>query len=110
MKLKNHNDFKKISHNYWCPSFRLTGKEQRVDGRYQKIYEKSPKTPCERLLESSEVSEESEAELMRRKNASNPVVLNNRLNRAIERLLQLNREKSKVKQDSSQEAGQAEAV
>jgi hypothetical protein len=80
------------------------------DGRYKKIHEKSPKTPCQRLLESAEVSEESKAELMRRKNAYNPVELNSRLNRAIEGLLKLNGEKGKVKQASGQEAGQAEAV
>jgi hypothetical protein len=47
---------------------------------------------------------------MRRKSASDPVDLNNRLNRAIERLLNINREKSTVKQASGQGAGQAEAV
>jgi hypothetical protein len=43
------------------------------------------------------VAEESKAELMR-------------LNRAMERLLKINREKDKVKQASGQEAGQAETV
>jgi hypothetical protein len=71
---------------------------------------KSPKTPYQRLLESPDVSEESKAELTRRKSGSDPVDLNNRLNRAIERLLKLNREKDTVKQPSGQEAGQAEAV
>jgi hypothetical protein len=73
--------------NYWYPSFRLIDKEKQGDGRYKKIYEKSLKTPCQRLLESAEVPEESKAELMRRKSTSNPVVLNNRLNRTIQRLL-----------------------
>jgi hypothetical protein len=36
--------------------------------------------------------------------------LNHGLNRAVERLLKINREKGKVKQSSGQEAGQAEAV
>jgi hypothetical protein len=97
-------------YNYWYPSFRLIDKEKQGDGRYKKIYEKSPKTPCERLLESDEVSEESKAELRRRKDAYNPVELNERLNRAVERLLNINGEKGKVKQASSEEAGQAEAV
>jgi hypothetical protein len=56
------------------------------------------------------VSEENKAELTRRKSSSDPVVLNSRLNQAIERLLKINREKGKVKQPSGQEAGQAEAV
>jgi hypothetical protein len=97
-------------YNYWYPSFRLIGKEKQGDGRYKKIYEKSPRTPYQRLLESAEVSEESKAELTRRKSGSDPVVLNSRLNRAIERLLKLNREKNTVKQPSGQEACQAEAV
>jgi hypothetical protein len=97
-------------YNYWHPSFRLTGKEKRMDGRYQKIYEKIPKTPYERLLESSEVSEESETELRRRKNGYNPVELNSRLNGAVERLLKINREKDTVKQAFREGAGQAEAV
>jgi hypothetical protein len=56
------------------------------------------------------VSEESKAELMRRKNGSDPVELNRQLNRAIEGLLKKNEDKGKVKQASGQEAGQAEAV
>jgi hypothetical protein len=62
------------------------------------------------LLESAEVSEESKAEQMWRKNAYNPVELNSRLNRAIEELLKLNGEKNKVKQASCQEVSQAEKV
>jgi hypothetical protein len=32
-------------YNYRYPSFRLIDKEKQTDGRYKKIYEKSPKTP-----------------------------------------------------------------
>jgi hypothetical protein len=56
------------------------------------------------------VSEESKAGLRRRKNADNPVELNNRLNRAEERLLKINREKDKEKHASREGAGQAEVV
>jgi hypothetical protein len=84
-------------YNYRYPSFRLTDKEKQGDGRYKKIYEKDPKTSYQRLLESAEASEASKAELVRRKNGSDPVVLNSRLNRAVERLLKINREKDKVK-------------
>jgi hypothetical protein len=62
------------------------------------------------LRESPVVSEESKAELMRRKSAYNPVVLNSCLKGAIERLLKTNREKDKVKQASGQGVDQAEAV
>jgi hypothetical protein len=76
-------------YNYWYPSFRLTGKEKQGDGRYKKIYEKSPKTPYQRLVESAEVSEESKAELMRRKGLQDPVALNTELNKAVEKLLKI---------------------
>jgi transcriptional/translational regulatory protein YebC/TACO1 len=56
------------------------------------------------------VSEESEAELRRRKNGYNPVELNSRLNEAVERLLNISREKDNVKQTFREGAGQAEAV
>jgi hypothetical protein len=56
------------------------------------------------------VPEESKAELRQRKNSYNPVELNSRLNGAAERLLNINREKGKVKQAFRKRAGQAEAV
>jgi hypothetical protein len=55
-------------------------------------------------------TEESKAELIRQKSAQDPVALNSRLNKAVEGLLKINREKDKVKQPSGQEAGQAQAV
>ncbi|MDR1635846.1 MAG: hypothetical protein LBR93_00775 [Treponema sp.] len=62
------------------------------------------------MLESPLVSEESKAELTRRKSAYNPVVLNSCLNQAIERLLKINGEKDKEKQAFGPGADQAEAV
>jgi hypothetical protein len=56
------------------------------------------------------VSQKSKAELIRRKSAQDPVALNSRLNKAVEGLLKINREKDNVKQPSGQEAGQAQAV
>jgi hypothetical protein len=78
------------------PSFRLIDKEAQADGRYKKVYEKSPKTPYERLMESAEVSSESKAELQRRKSEQNPVEVNRRLNEAVGELLKINREKKYV--------------
>jgi hypothetical protein len=97
-------------YTYWYPSFKLVDKVKQADGRYKKVYEKAPVTPCQRLLESPLVSDECKTELMRRKSSQNPVALNNGLNRAVERLLQLNWEKASMKQASCQEAGQAQAV
>ena len=97
-------------YNYWYPSFKLVDKVKQADGRYRKVYEKAPATPYQRLLESPLVSEESKAELKRRKDGQNPVELNARLNQAVERLLKINREKASMKQASGQEAEQAQAV
>jgi hypothetical protein len=40
------------------PSFRLIAKEKQADGRCLKVYEKEPKTPYERLMESPDISGE----------------------------------------------------
>jgi hypothetical protein len=82
---------------YWYPSFKLVEKVKRDNGRYQKVYEKAPKTPCERLIESPDVSAGCKAELRRREVLYNPVLLNRSLNEAVERLLHINREKSMFK-------------
>jgi len=75
--------------NYFYPTIRLTAKEKLPSGRYKKIYEKDPKTPCQRLLESPDISDECKAELRRRKAALNPVELKHALDGARDRLLKL---------------------
>ena len=75
--------------NYWYPTLRLIAKEKLPSGRYKKIYEKEPKTPCQRLLESPDVSDDCKAELYRRKAALNPVELKRALDEARDRLLKL---------------------
>ena len=75
--------------NYWYPTLRLIAKEKLPSGRYKKIYEKNPKTPCQRLLESPDISEECKDELLRRKAALNPVELKRALDEARDRLLKL---------------------
>jgi hypothetical protein len=97
-------------YTYWYPSFKLIDKEKQADGRYKKGEEKTPAPPYQRLLESAEVSDECKVELKRRKEGQNPVVLNAKLNEAVDRLLKLNREKASMKQASGQEAEQAKAV
>jgi len=75
--------------NYWYPTIRLIAKEKLPSGRYKKIYEKDPKTPCQRLLESSCISEKCKAELRRRAALLNPVALKRDLDEARDRLLKL---------------------
>jgi hypothetical protein len=75
--------------NYWYPTIRLVAKEKLPSGRYKKIYEKDPKTPCQRLLESSCISEECKTELRLRAKLLNPVALKRGLDEARDRLLKL---------------------
>jgi hypothetical protein len=89
------------------PSFRLVAKEKQADGRCRKVYEKESRSPYERLTESPDVSPECKAELRCRKAGQNPVELNCRLNKAVARLPETNREKVKVKQPSFKEDGRA---
>jgi hypothetical protein len=75
--------------NYFYPTIRLTAKEKLPSGRYKKIYEKDPKPPFQRLLESPDLSDECKEELHRRKAALNPVELKRALDEARDRLLKL---------------------
>jgi hypothetical protein len=78
--------------NYRYPSIKIIGKIKLENGRYKKSYDK-PKTPCQRLLESSDVSEERRAGLRRRRDLYNPVVMKQAMDIARDCLLQLNSEK-----------------
>ena len=51
--------------NYFYPANKAAGKSRLENGRYKKEYEKHPKTPLQRLLESADISEESKAELLK---------------------------------------------
>jgi hypothetical protein len=81
--------------NYWYPTFRLIAKEKQASGRYKKIYGKVPKTPCQRLLESPDLTEEHKAELRPPPRSGflaalfNPVTLKRAMDEARERLLKL---------------------
>ena len=92
------------------PSFRLATKEKQEDGRYKKVYEKSPRTPYERLMESPDVSPECKGELQRRRAEQNPVELNRNLNEAVGQLLKINLEKLYDKKTSCKGDGQAPAA
>jgi hypothetical protein len=75
--------------NYFYPTLKLIAKEKLSSGRYKKIYEKEPKSPYRRLLESSDVSEECKTELRRRKALLNPIELKHAMNLARLRLSKL---------------------
>ena len=97
-------------YNYFMPSFKLFAKEKQADGQYKKIYEKAPKTPYQRLLNSLDVSEECKAELRWRKRLYNPVILNTLLNKAVEHLLHISAEKGQTENIPLSEDKQASAA
>ncbi|MDR0909315.1 MAG: hypothetical protein LBM77_06065, partial [Spirochaetaceae bacterium] len=80
-------------YNYWFHSVKLIDKVHLPNGRTKKIYEKEPKTPYMRLMESPDLDTRYKNELRKQKAKQNPVVLNRKLNKAVERLLQINRKK-----------------
>jgi hypothetical protein len=86
-----------MAHNYWYPSFRLIDKEKGADGCTRKSMKRARRRPASAAGVFGGI-EESKAELRRRKNGYNPVELNGRLNGAVGCLLDINREKDKVKQ------------
>jgi hypothetical protein len=75
--------------NYFYPTLRLIAKEKLPSGRYKKSYEKEPKTPYQRLIESVYLSDECKEELRLRKAGMNPVELKHALDEARDRLLKL---------------------
>jgi len=75
--------------NYWYPTLRLIAKEKLPSGRYKKIYEKDPKTPFKRLLESPDISDACKTELCRRAENFNPIALKRELDVARDCLLKL---------------------
>jgi hypothetical protein len=83
-------------YNYWYPSFKLIDKVQQDDGRYKKVYEGAPKTPYQRLLECPMLSDDYKEQLRVRKSWQNPVELSRLLDEAVNRLLTINRNKSKM--------------
>jgi len=75
--------------NYYYPTIRLIAKERLPSGRYKKVYEKEPKTPYQRLLESPHISEECKEELRRRAALFNPIDLKHKMDKAREKLFRL---------------------
>jgi hypothetical protein len=75
--------------NYWFPAMRLIAKDKLPSVRHKKIYEKDPKPPYRRLLESEDISGERGEELRRRAAALNPIELKRQLGAARGRLLKL---------------------
>jgi hypothetical protein len=70
--------------NFWYPSIKVTGKERLENGILKKTYD-TPKTPCQRLLESLDLPATVKEELRRRAAATNPFTLKRLENQAVAR-------------------------
>jgi hypothetical protein len=90
--------------NFWYPTIKTIAKIKLENGRYKKIREKTPMTPYQRLLESPDVLAKGKTELRRRAALNNPVELQRLLNKAVDYLLLLNRQKADTPPASPVEA------
>jgi hypothetical protein len=79
--------------NYFLPTMKLIDKV-RVGSRMRKVYEKIPKSPYQRLLESPDLSDEVKAELRQRFSRYNPVLLQKQVHRAVDALMTVYEQKS----------------
>jgi hypothetical protein len=84
--------------NYFLPSVKLIDK-RRVGARVRKVYDK-PLSPYQRLLASPDLTGEVKAELTRRCQRYNPVLLQREVHRAVDALMELNRRKDLMRQQS----------
>lgn len=64
-----------LYNNFFCPCVMLLEKTKRADGKGCVCRYDSPKTPCERVLESGVLSQKQEAALRRKRASLNPVWL-----------------------------------
>jgi hypothetical protein len=77
--------------NYFLPTIKLINKS-RVGSKVRKIYD-TPMSPYHRLLLSADLSDTVKAELTRRYQSYNPVILQQEVHLAVEALTELNRQK-----------------
>lgn len=79
--------------NFFCPVMKLV-KKGRVGGRVKRKYD-VPKTPCQRLMESEQVSKEAKKELQSLYQNLNPAELKRNIDKKTHKLYQLYEEKRK---------------
>jgi len=78
--------------NYFCPAMKLKHK-QRIGAKVRKFYD-TPKTPCDRLLESKKLTPLRESKLRLKRNELNPFVLQQGLQDRIQLFRELLRKTS----------------
>jgi hypothetical protein len=84
--------------NYFLPTVKLIDK-QRAGAKVRKIYDK-PMSPYQRLMASPDLSGEAKAELKRRYQQYNPVLLQQEVHRAVDTLMEMNHRKDLMRQQS----------
>jgi hypothetical protein len=84
--------------NYFLPSVKLIDK-QRVGSKVRKVYDQ-PRSPYQRLLASPVLSDKAKTELRQRCQKYNPVLLQQEVHRAVDTLMELNRRKELMRQQS----------
>lgn len=72
-------------HNYFCPSAKLVSKDRH--GAKVRRRHDAPKTPCDRLLESPDISAARKKELRRQRASLNPFELHRRLEEGLRPIL-----------------------
>jgi hypothetical protein len=80
------------------PTIKLIDKT-RVGVKVRKVYAQ-PRSPYQRLLASPDLSDEVKAELIRRYQSYNPVLLQQEVHRALDALMEQNRRKIRMRQQS----------
>lgn len=85
--------------NHFKPTFKLLRREKK-DGKTKRIYEKQPQTPCQRLLASPDITEETKARLRAQHAHLDPFALKKsievKLKKFFTLLSNLNREATKT--------------
>jgi hypothetical protein len=84
--------------NYFLPTSKLIDKH-RAGAKVRKVYDK-PRGPYQRLPACPDLSGEVKAELRRRYRRYNPVILRQEVHRAVDALMEMNRRKNLIRQQS----------
>jgi hypothetical protein len=84
--------------NYFLPTVKLIDKI-RVGSKVRKVYDQ-PRSPCQRLLASPDLADGAKAELTRRYESYNPVLLQQEVHQAVQALMELSQRKVLMRQQA----------
>jgi hypothetical protein len=84
--------------NFFRPIRKVVSKE-RIDGRVVKHYDE-PRTACQRLLESSQLTDIQQHQLRARLQMINPAELQRRIDQLLRQLWQLGRQETRITEDA----------